>query len=573
MDKICRGSSVGRLHLESPRRGPNETPPKVLTRMESSPASSLSGPRLRHSLSDFRMQASAHEMSPAGVRSPGRPTRSLSSYTRPESGKSLWGANRDTWGEEMRTPRSTAWSIGKGAADAMEDPAQSPRSPGRLRLAAGMPPPAAGLKQVASACASPRSPPRDGTPVRLGAGPGSPDERLESWLASPRNRAALAGCGFRPSGFSPRKRPEFFTDLMATPEHSMRSTRSGEGPYMSPTASVSPSVSGRRGASPTFRTSPDFTLFGAGGGDGDGGSAVFFSELGGDGSVYPMKPDRQADNPFSARRMRQQCGRITETSTNVIAHAEPTGEQAPTFITNSENYAISRGKRVGLVKEATEVKARMAMDLEQPLPTRSQKRHECGVVEHTPNTAVGSPQLLCRQSVVPSWSPARASCPALRMVVPQSVTSTGMSASLRPEAAEPAPRGRQSLEGGRRQFVDSSRREALQMSPRSPAVPTLAFTPRHAASSDGVREQFTPLAQPVVLRAPVPVVYASSPVASRGLATMSVGSMGGSAMPSTMSKEAAYLQSGISVVRHIPRSAGQFSPHAARVPVREVVHL
>jgi len=113
-----------------------------------------------------------------------------------------------------------------------------------------------------------------------------------------------------------------------------------------------------------------------------------------------------------------------------------------------------------------------------------------------------------------------------------------------------------------------------QLSPAADCQPSpreTPLTPHDQRSSELIRSHLTAPQHALTLSASVPVVYASSP--AKNIAAKTAGSMGSSMVPSSVSKDAAYLQSGVTVVRHIPRTPGQFSPNLTRTPVRQVIHL
>lgn len=247
---------------------------------------------------------------------------------------------------------------------------------------------------------------------------------------------------------------------------------------------------------------------------------------------------------------------------------------ALTLISNSEDYKISRGKKTGYKREQENVKGRLRLDNEQldtDLPC-TQRRHDFSPSLHSPRVAEQLPQQSPRLGGRLSKSHSHAA--AFFNVGMQHQTSGSMAASMRPDVTPQQAQkyliGNEVVDwqsNGRRGLAACARHAAQTGAlVRSPV--TVTPTPRDQRSSEGMREQFQHQ-QPVVVQASVPVVYASSPVVMQSTPFAPCTSI----MPSTTSKDTAYLHGGLKVVKYSPRASGQFSPNVPRVPVSKLMSL
>jgi len=327
-------------------------------------------------------------------------------------------------------------------------------------------------------------------------------------------------------------------------------------------AAASPGAD-HRNLSPTFQSSGDFCL-------------PCPSSPRGDSSrnAYVMTADKGAPTPFSPRRMRQQSGRITENSENFLRHDEENTTPAPTCIANSEDYMISRGKKTAYKRDQENVKGRLRLDAEQrdtDLPN-TQRRHDFSPSPQSSRVAGQSPNLSPRLDRRLSKSASHAA--AFFNVGMQHQTSGDMAASMRPDITQQQTQryfvGNEVVDwqnSGRRGLAACARHAAQAGALVQTPVAVVA-TSRDQRSSESMREQFQPQ-KPVVVQASVPVVYASSPVVLQSAAFAPSTSI----MPSTTSKDTAYLHGGLKVVKYSPRAAGQFSPNVPRMPVSKLMSL
>mmetsp|Transcript_70952 Transcript_70952/g.178938 ORF Transcript_70952/g.178938 Transcript_70952/m.178938 type:complete len:530 (-) Transcript_70952:148-1737(-) len=529
MDKICRGSRVGEVHQHSPRAAGHS--------MLGTPKIEASTPKSRNSGSktdNQRLAATPHQQSralprhesqAAGQRSSQRPAVQSPPNAQLRESRSAWALGRAS--EGMHTPRSSRTS-----------PRCSPASP---------PPP---LPQLDFGVLSEPAP----------AGKGIARMRSEPGWLSPRGLQASASIDC----VSPRRRNTEFSprEYLFSEEHEPSNQQRGR---RCTDSAASPGPD-HRALSPTFQSSKDFCL--------QCPSSPRCEEGSSRGAVYTMTADKGFPTPFSPRRLRQQSGRITENSVNFLQHEEENTTPVPTVITNSEDYKISRGKKTGYKREQEHVKGRLSLDMDQQdtdLPS-TQRRHDFTKSLSSPRTTSQSQQQSPRLGCGLSKSNSHAS--AFVNVGMQHQTSGDMAASIRPDVTSQQSQkyfvGNEIVDwqnSGRRGLAACARHAAQTGAlVRSPV--SVIATPRDQRSSEGMREQFQHQ-KPVVVQASVPVVYASPPVVAQSMPFAPCTSI----MPSSTSKDTAYLHGGLKVVKYSPRASGQFSPNVPRAPVSTLMKL
>jgi len=328
----------------------------------------------------------------------------------------------------------------------------------------------------------------------------------------------------------------------------LRSRRQIEAGATSPSAAY-------RNLSPTFQTSTDFCF--------DAPSSAPEAGL----NVVLATADKGAPTPFSARRMRQQSGRMTENSENYWAHTENTTQQ-PTVITNSEDGAVSRGKKTDFKKECESVKGRLQLDAsQQDLDApKTQRRHH--FADGAPPPAQPQKQSTISNSRSEQTFDRQA---AVAGVGRLQRTSAEMAATIMPDNLAPTGPPKYMVGDtivdwqscGRRGIAACARQAAQQGVIKVTAVQSTTPMPRDMRRSDSMYEQFQ---APATLRSAVPVFYASSPVSQLA----SCLSQSTSIMNSGTMKGGAFMTGGLTVVNYSPKGIGVCSPNSTRPPAKIV---
>lgn len=219
------------------------------------------------------------------------------------------------------------------------------------------------------------------------------------------------------------------------------------------------------------------------------------------------------------------------------------------IITNSVNHVQSAGLKTGVFKtscpnaDGNMARSRLQLDEAQPNTRRSERRHIYG--EHPPYACTlisPSEQTSTRESF---WSP-RDNC-----IGPELTDRAGRSTWY-----GDAPQSSRRHAGTISQLHQVSRAASQGVEPQKVPDYLVNCSPRDLSNSDLVRSHLgqAPLAAPIT-----PVVSTSHPMYCYGDI---------SCLPSTTSKDSAYLHSGLKMSRMGPRAQGMFSPN--RWPVMAI---
>mmetsp|Transcript_35013 Transcript_35013/g.80213 ORF Transcript_35013/g.80213 Transcript_35013/m.80213 type:complete len:485 (-) Transcript_35013:20-1474(-) len=294
-----------------------------------------------------------------------------------------------------------------------------------------------------------------------------------------------------------------------------------------------PQPTSRRSPSLTYRNSEDWMAYSSPRG-------AHREDEDADACKGPTMPSRN----FSARSRMKHSGRQLDDSFRDNAVGEASlGSSA---ITNSVNFASDRGKKVNIVKDQQNAKRRLRLDETQTDSTRRPERKHEFVEPVYPRPSPGdiTYRPMGVAANIPAGVPAeRHSGPSRggggrspRSVVDyQHRTSDEMAASMQQGSHTVQP---PAIVGSRQPV-----RRPVHVMSNAPAVP--------------IQEPMTAsvAAQPRPGTAPVAGNYCYGDVSS---------------LPSTVSKDSAYLQSGLKVVRFGSRSPGAFSPAMPRVPASQI---
>lgn len=275
---------------------------------------------------------------------------------------------------------------------------------------------------------------------------------------------------------------------------------------------------------------------------------------------------------FSSRSRRCHSGRVSDTSGNWqgtgLGNPNPDAQQeAEPLLYNSVNGIPSKGVKCGITKQDQEkAKRRLRLDASEPVPGQTQRR----------NDFPAHPQSARHQQELNNVDTARTDRALAATQSDASMmhkSSPELVAALRPEVprrgAEPPRKilvGAQlvdwSYDGKRRiqAIKHQSARDAPLASARASA--RQALDSRDHRNSDAVREHL--YAPHPITRDPLPHGYRPAPSVHH---THCVYTSGASCLPSTMPKDAAYLQTGTNVSRYAPRAPGAFSPNLVRAPL------
>jgi len=307
---------------------------------------------------------------------------------------------------------------------------------------------------------------------------------------------------------------------------------------------------------------------------------------------------------FARTRRRRHSGRITQNSENWLTPRVEEVKQAPPVIANSENYHLSRGKKVNIAKDAGHAKGRLTMDSSEPAETwqQTQRRHNFPeqVEQSTAQPCRRHPGVVSHPVVGVAAAALQGGRAACGLVDAQHRTSAEMAATIMPEMQAHVPKQSKYFVGseivdwqnnGRRNAPDCAL-HAVQVG--LPARMMNMAKLRDHRNSDAIRDHLQQGPVRVNAAPPPPVVVADGhTVAARRAAVptsvptyMSVASTTTgtsdphihsfgefSMLPSSTSKDAAYSLSGLHNVKYGTRSAGACSPNAQRMPVSQIVSL
>eukprot|EP00930_Biecheleria_cincta_P020399 TRINITY_DN15357_c0_g1_i1.p1 TRINITY_DN15357_c0_g1~~TRINITY_DN15357_c0_g1_i1.p1 ORF type:complete len:508 (+),score=50.98 TRINITY_DN15357_c0_g1_i1:110-1633(+) len=286
---------------------------------------------------------------------------------------------------------------------------------------------------------------------------------------------------------------------------------------------------------------------------------------------------QQCDNAmpssnFGSTIRRMHSGKITRNSENWLRMDGQDATPAASVISNSCDHSISRGKKTGLEKDPQAAKQLMRQDINKvPENVKGQQRHQFQNLPqaqyHIDELRALSPRHLAQAATADAMS-TRGNQESAGVAVLHR-TSGEMAASIGPDQAAPWSRPAEKYVLGC-EIVDMrhtgvrAAKDCVKHACLSGGYPTRSSSLgsmvnfRHHLNSDIVREHMTPQ----YMHSNTMALPSSRQEASRRIHVYGEYST----PPATMSKDTAYIQSGLRLVKYQTRAPGKFSPNAVRVP-------
>lgn len=318
---------------------------------------------------------------------------------------------------------------------------------------------------------------------------------------------------------------------------------------------------------------------------------------------------------FHSRVRRMHSGRQTENSpsNDELLHFKGS-EPAKSVITNSLDHKASRGKKTGIGRDETQAKRRLMLDDTQVVPQPTQRQHKFTTDGNVREPEAGG---VSRKATWSEPSAEEASVPvdrkymvgnaivtwaSGRKVMPKSfshqcteavVAHVGHTPRAGGSPSPPASKQQPQTFGDFSPRVFSSDGVRSSWSPREPCPQhmdkasfhqnmeaSVAAHLRDHRNSDVVRQALQPTA--VAMGAPRPRPHtagvSAAPAAGAPVvietqcADTQVHSYGKlSSMPSSMTKDTAYMHSGLQVVKFGTRMPGLYSPNSPRISASQAV--
>jgi len=303
---------------------------------------------------------------------------------------------------------------------------------------------------------------------------------------------------------------------------------------------------------------------------------------------------------FSSKSRRKFTGHVQLESEDQVwsprGGDELAKEAAPDSITNIVDGKASKGKKVHITKESQDAKRRLTQDWTQPEEAQTQKKH---IFPDSPQSKQQLEEFKSSPRLSPPTPLVQNGASTARSIIDvQHRTSAEMASSMMPDENEHGASaqqrkymvGRQVISWancGRRgatECFQNTQRVAAQISQEAggrPQVPLHSLrNTRDHRNSDLLREHLKapPIKWQEKLPTPpqgMPIQMCSARFSPRAAPerqdgiTYTYGDV--SALPSSMSKETAYLQSGLKMHTNVARTPGYFSLLEEKAPASRVI--